>query len=218
MRSKIRNIGRGGKIVLTLVVAGMAFGIATGVQAAIPSANGEIYGCYAKPGTPSQGALRVVDQGNPCKPGENPLSWSQQGPQGIPGPQGPQGPTGPEGPKTVTERQGMVGSDGTIYYSSGYTVTHTPGSGVYVIDFPCGTFNYDLANFPVISITAFSASQQTWGTGQEVIWGCGAFEATIGTYGHGDHQFMFNVVQHNGPNVPGKAPVDPNAKTVINPS
>jgi hypothetical protein len=100
MRSKIRNIGRGGKIVLTLVVAGMAFGIATGVQAAIPSANGEIYGCYAKPGTPSQGALRVVDQGNPCKPGENPLLWSQTGPQGIPGPQGPQGPTGPEDPRT----------------------------------------------------------------------------------------------------------------------
>ena len=217
MRSKIKNIGRGGKIVLTLVVAGLAFGIATGVQAAIPSANGEIYGCYAKPGTPSQGALRVVDQGNPCKPGENPLMWSQTGPQGPQGPPGPQGPIGPTGPKTVTERQGMVGSDATIYYSDGFTVTHTAGSGVYVIDFPCGTFNYDLVNFPIIDITAFSASKQTWGIGQEVLWGCGAFEATIGTYGNGDHQFVFNVLQHNGPNVPGKAPSQ-NAKVVINPS
>ena len=217
MRSKIKNIGRGGKIVLTLVVAGLAFGIATGVQAAIPSANGEIYGCYAKPGTPSQGALRVVEQGNPCKPGENPLMWSQTGPQGQQGPPGPTGPQGPEGPKSITERQGIVLSNGTAWSSSGFTVTHTSGSGVYVLDFPCGTFNWDLDNFPVINITPFSAAQVTWGTGQEVLWGCGAFEATIGTYGAGDKQFMFDVVQHNGPNVPGKAPSQ-NAKVVINPS
>jgi hypothetical protein len=216
MRSKLHNLSRKGKVFAVLAVAVGAFGVATGVQAAIPSANGSISGCYAKSG-PTQGALRVVDQGNSCKPGEAPLTWSQTGPQGPTGPKGDPGPQGPEGPKSSTERQGMVTPNGSTPYSSGFTVTHTPGSGIYVIDFPCGTFNYDLDNFPIITMTTFSGLPWIWGIGQEVLWGCGAFEATVGTYGNGDHQFVFTVNQHNGPNVPGKAPAQ-NAKTVIDPS
>src|SRR5947209_11369411 len=103
---KIRKLSRGGKVVFALAVVASAFGVATAVQAAIPS-NGVIYGCYAKPGNPSQGALRVVDQGTQCKPGESPINWNQVGPTG------PAGPTGPEGPKTGTERQGAVAPDGS---------------------------------------------------------------------------------------------------------
>jgi hypothetical protein len=217
MRSKIKNIGRGGKIVLTLVVAGLAFGIATGVQAAIPSANGEIYGCYAKPGTPSQGALRVVEQGNPCKPGENPLMWSQTGPQGQ---QGPPGPTGPQALRDRSPSPSGRASCCPTARPGALRASRSPTRRARASTCStsrCGTFNWDLDNFPVINITPFSAAQVTWGTGQEVLWGCGAFEATIGTYGAGDKQFMFDVVQHNGPNVPGKAPSQ-NAKVVINPS
>jgi hypothetical protein len=209
VRSKFQTIGRGGRVVLALVVAAAAFGLVSAVQAAIPSANGSISGCYARSG-PTQGALRVVDEGNPCKPGESPLTWSQTGPTG------PKGDPGPQGPVSSIERQGAIAPDGTKIYSSGFTVTHTPGSGVYVIDFPCGTFNYDLDNFPIITMTTFSGLPWIWGIGQEVLWGCGAFEATVGTYNNGDHQFVFHVLQHVGPNVPGKAPSQ-NAKTVINP-
>jgi hypothetical protein len=216
MRSKIQSIGRGGRIVLALAVAAVAFGLVSAVQAAIPSANGEIYGCYARSG-PTQGDLRVVDQGNPCKPGENPLMWSQTGPIGPKGDPGPTGPKGDPGPVSSIERQGAIAPDGSKIYSSGFTVTHTPGSGVYVIDFPCGTFNYDLDNFPIITMTTFSGLPWIWGIGQEVLWGCGAFEATVGTYNNGDHQFVFHVLQHVGPNVPGKAPSQ-NAKTVLDPA
>ena len=112
MRSKLHSLSTKSKILVTLAVAVGAFGVATGVQAAIPSANGQISGCYAKSG-PSQGALRVVDQGNPCKPGEAPLTWSQTGPQGPTGPKGDPGPQGPEGPKSSTERQGIVTPNGS---------------------------------------------------------------------------------------------------------
>lgn len=217
MRSRLNNIGRTGRIVLAVGVAGLAFGLASAVQAAIPSANGTIYGCYAKAGNPNQGALRVVDQGNPCKPGEAPLTWNQTGQQGPTGPKGDPGPQGPEGPVSSIERQGIIAPDGSLIYSSGFTVTHTPGSGVYVIDFPCGTFKWDLDNFPIITMTTFSGLPWIWGIGQEVLWGCGAFEATVGTYNNGDHQFVFHVLQHVGPNVPGKAPAQ-NAKAVLNPA
>jgi hypothetical protein len=135
MRSKIQNIGRSGKIVLALAVSVGAFGIASAVQAAIPSANGTIAGCYAKSG-PTQGALRVVDQGNPCKPGESPLTWSQTGPQG---------PAGP-GVKTVA---GFV--DGNVQrYGHGFTVTKI-GTGHYRLDFP----NSEFTDFPAVAISAW---------------------------------------------------------------
>ncbi len=68
--------------------------------------------------------LRVVEQGNPCKPGEKPLTWSQTGPQGIQGPAGP-------GVRTVA---GFV--DGQVNpYGKGFTVTKL-GTGHYRLDFP----------------------------------------------------------------------------------
>jgi hypothetical protein len=66
-----------------IAILGVGVAVATG---AIPSGNGQIYGCYTKLG----GALRVIDveKGQTCKPSEEPISWSQQGPQGEPGPPG----------------------------------------------------------------------------------------------------------------------------------
>jgi len=139
MRKRLHTIGRGSKIVLALTVAAAAFGVASAVQAAIPSANGTIFGCYEKAGNPNQGALRVVDQGNPCKPGEVPLTWSQSGPTG------PAGPAGP-GVKTVA---GFV--DGNVNpYGKGFTVTKL-GTGHYRLDFP----NSEFTDFPAVAISAW---------------------------------------------------------------
>ena len=138
MHSKLHTIGRGSKVVVALTVVAAAFGVASAVQAAIPSANGSISGCYAKSG-PTQGDLRVVDQGNPCKPGEAPLTWSQTGPMG------PVGPAGP-GIKTVA---GFV--DGNVQpYGKGFTVTKL-GTGHYRLDFP----NSEFTDFPAVAISAW---------------------------------------------------------------
>ena len=78
---------------MALAVGGALFGIASAVQASIPSPNGVIQGCYGKPGTPQKGQLRVRDasQGEQCRFYENTLDWNQIGPTGVTGPTGPTG-------------------------------------------------------------------------------------------------------------------------------
>jgi hypothetical protein len=80
-------------VALVIVGALVAGGIA---YATIPDGGGVIHGCYLK----GLGTLRVIDtdKAQSCSKLENPLNWSQTGPQG---PQGPQGPTGPAGPSDV---------------------------------------------------------------------------------------------------------------------
>src|SRR5215472_6000097 len=97
MRTRIHNLSKAARIVLALGVAGLAFGIATAVQAAIPD-NGVIHGCYGKPGTPYKGDLRVRDSGEQCRFYENQLDWNASGVTGATGATGPAGPTGPKGP------------------------------------------------------------------------------------------------------------------------
>ena len=81
---------------LTLMVAGALGALAIGsvAFAAIPGSGGVIDGCYDK----QSGKLRVTDtqtnKPKACGSDETPLSWNQQGPQGLPGPVGPQGPAG----------------------------------------------------------------------------------------------------------------------------
>jgi hypothetical protein len=93
------------------VVAGAAFGIATAVYADIPD-NGTIYGCYAKAGSPSQGDLRVVEQGSPCKPTENQISWA------------------------------AGSNVGNVYYGSGGNINSNGGSGVTIasVTVPAGSY------------------------------------------------------------------------------
>jgi hypothetical protein len=107
-------------VVLALSAAGAAFGVVSAVQAAIPSANGVIHGCYQfSPAGTSKGTLRVVDaaRGETCRFDERPLSWNQTGPAGPTGPQGATGTTGPTG---------AAGLAGPTSLLTGYTifVTH----------------------------------------------------------------------------------------------
>jgi hypothetical protein len=99
--NSLRRLNAGTRVLIALAVAGAAFGIATAVQAAIPSSNGVIHGCYqfSAPNT-SRGVLRVInaENGEPCRFNEHPLNWNQSGPTGPTGPTGPRGPTGPTGP------------------------------------------------------------------------------------------------------------------------
>lgn len=99
--NRLRGMSRGGRVLLSIAVAGAAFGVATAVQAAIPSANGVIHGCYqfASPST-SKGVLRVInaENGEQCRFNEKAISWNQKGPTGPAGPTGPTGPAGPTGP------------------------------------------------------------------------------------------------------------------------
>jgi hypothetical protein len=89
-----KKLGIGGRVLVSLVVAGSVFGIASAVQADIPD-SGVIHGCYGKPGTPQKGQLRVrdADQGEQCRFYENQLDWNQIGPTGVTGPTGPTGPS-----------------------------------------------------------------------------------------------------------------------------
>src|SRR5207249_8744959 len=112
------------KLLILLIVGGAAFGIASVVQASIPSSNGLIHGCYQfSPADTNRGRLRVIDAdlGQQCRFYEHPLNWSQAGvtgptgatgPRGPSGPQGPTGPTGPTGPKGATGDTGAAGPTG----------------------------------------------------------------------------------------------------------
>jgi len=62
--SRIKSLGRGGRVLLAVAVAGGAFGIATVVQAAIPDTNGVVHGCYVPYGTGNTTLmtyLRLID-------------------------------------------------------------------------------------------------------------------------------------------------------------
>jgi hypothetical protein len=65
-----------------------------------------------------KGSIRIVQDPSECRPGEEPLSWNQQGLQGEPGPQGepglagPVGPSGPAGPRGPVGPRGAQGPEG----------------------------------------------------------------------------------------------------------
>ena len=128
---RLRGLSRGGRLLLALAVGGALFGIATVVQAAIPSSDGVIHGCYAKPGTPQKGELRVInaEQGESCRFYENPLNWNQIGPTGV---TGPTGPTGAAGPSFIAS--GFVSPAGVLQAGTAIgpipTITH-PAPGQY---------------------------------------------------------------------------------------
>jgi Collagen triple helix repeat (20 copies) len=102
------------RLLVLVAVGGAAFAIASVVQASIPSSDGVIHGCYAKPGTPQKGILRVInaDQGEGCRYYENPLDWNIRGATGAAGPTGTTGPTGPTGPRGPTGPTGATGPAG----------------------------------------------------------------------------------------------------------
>lgn len=60
---------------------------------------------------PRQGRLRIVGADATCRPGEEPLDWNIEGPQGLQGPAGPPGAEGPAGPPGVP---GPAGGSGLV--------------------------------------------------------------------------------------------------------
>ena len=75
-------------------VAAVAAGIARSTTAEpIPDANGVIHACYKRP----IGEVKIVYSAANCGPGQEPIQWSQSGPQGAKGDPGPEGPHGPPG-------------------------------------------------------------------------------------------------------------------------
>jgi hypothetical protein len=121
----MKKMSFGGRVLVALVVAGSAFGVAAAVQAAIPSSDGVIHGCYGKTSTPQRGELRVInaENGEQCRYYENPLNWNQIGPTGVTGPTGPTGPS-------------------DTYFGSGGNVASNDGGGVTVasVAVPAGTY------------------------------------------------------------------------------
>ena len=68
------------------------------------------YGCMTSKG----GTLYNVNTNGTvsCKSGDTPVSWNQEGPQGLQGPAGPQGEQGAQGPAGPQGEQGIAGPDG----------------------------------------------------------------------------------------------------------
>jgi hypothetical protein len=111
------GLGRSGRILVAVAVAGAAFGVATAVRADIPD-SGVIHACYQT----ESGALRVIDssRGQTCHSGpvrELPLDWSQAGPNGR-GPTGPTGPAGVSGLERVFGNAATISTGGNVFASS----------------------------------------------------------------------------------------------------
>jgi hypothetical protein len=142
-----------------------------------------------------------------CAAWEAPLNWNAKG---VTGATGPTGPTGATGGINAIERQGYVATDGSLIDSNGFTVTHTAGSGNYAINWPAGTWAFDLTNFPAIT-----AIPQPGGTPiqlvADILHPDGSASWTLNT-GAGEESFSFMILQHVGAQNPGTAP--PNAKPI----
>ena len=81
-----------------------------------------------------------------------------QGPQGVQGPTGATGatgaagPAGPAGDGTNRVYGGSVNPNGTPQVT-GFSVTHAPGSGLYRLNFPAGSFTGHTGKFLLASVT-----------------------------------------------------------------
>jgi hypothetical protein len=142
------GFGRGRRILVGLVAAGAAFGIASAVRADIPD-GGVIHACYQQHG----GALRVIDTslGQTCHSGpvhELPLDWNQSGASGGRGPTGPTGPAGVSGVQRVFGNVATISTGGTVSATSVATCpsgTRVVGGG-YGASFLDSRAVYDVVN------------------------------------------------------------------------
>jgi hypothetical protein len=124
-------------VALALAIPLLGLGAAA-AYAMIPSANGEIRGCFDH----SNGNLRIVDENDVCHRGETLLVWNQAGvpgPAGAPGAAGLNGapgvpgPSGPPGPAGAAPLFGFVNADGTLdpALNGGIVAAVHPTPGVY---------------------------------------------------------------------------------------
>lgn len=115
MRSLVSGIRLRRLAGLTLMLFGLAAGIAYAVGSVAASSTQVIHACQFK----SLGTIRIVNDPSKCNlKAELPLSWNVVGPagpkgaNGAPGPPGPKGDTGPAGPKGETGPAGPKGDTG----------------------------------------------------------------------------------------------------------
>ena len=156
------------------------FGVASVVQASIPSANGVIHGCYQfSPPTTGKGVLRVIDAdvGEQCRFYEHPLDWNIRGVTGATGATGSTGPTGPTGPRGLpgpTGPSGATGPTGAVGQpgvSTNPSVWETRTPSVAVADYPqhtlAGSLTLPVGNWV---ITATGVGRNPGGSPVDVAW------------------------------------------------
>jgi hypothetical protein len=143
--------------------APFAFGISVGalllavlfiVTRASAGDGAVIYGCAQK----NNGNLRVVAEGENCRPSEHPISWNQEGPQGPPGQNGADGQNGQDGADGqdgVDGQNGADGQDGQDGADGVFTGTFTSPNGQFslivtdagiVLSGPSGSLTLDAAS------------------------------------------------------------------------
>jgi hypothetical protein len=93
-----------------LILGGLCVVVAAvgSVGWAMTSANDKLVACAKKSG----GALRLVTAAKDCRKTERAVTWSQQGPRGLPGPRGVAGENGLDGEDGIDGEDGFDGDDG----------------------------------------------------------------------------------------------------------
>jgi hypothetical protein len=161
---------------LTIILATLLVLTGSAVAfAAIPSADGTIYGCRES----RTGAVIVIDKeaGKTCPSGWVALSWNQKGqpgPIGPPGPAGTMGPQGPAGPVQTLETFYAAGpsssTSSTVNCPAGYQVT---GGGYRVLK---------TAQSVVLPVTEDITSRPIGGTDTPTGWEVAASTTGAATY------------------------------------
>ena len=110
----LKKLGLGGRVLVALVVAGAAFGLATAVYADIPDGQ-TVFACYGKPGTPQKGQLRVrdADTGEQCRFYENNVALSAAFAEGF----------------------------GDVYQGDGEVTNISAGTTIASVDVPAGSYH-----------------------------------------------------------------------------
>jgi hypothetical protein len=154
---------RGPRLVVALVVFGVALGVGGIAYATIPSSSGVYTACVWK----GLGTIRLIDPSlsrsnleSHCTSFEQQVTWNQTGPpgqQGAPGATGPAGPQGPTGQAGATGQQGATGATGasgpTGPTGAGFDFTTASGqnsitisnAGTYFVNAEVGVQSGDVA-------------------------------------------------------------------------
>lgn len=144
-------------LVLGLFSLGLGFGLATSISGVMASHQGDakVHACVNS----HTRVMRHVNNPAQCASHELRVEWNaagQQGEKGDPGDPGPTGPAGPPGENAAKTVAGVVNTNGTVQFGSGFT-SSSPSSGTYEIVFPTGTF----ATIPIPVIMPTSGATVT---------------------------------------------------------
>ena|SRR5262245_38057749 len=119
-------------------IRSLVWGCVAGISAVcvIPaSASAQVIRACANPA----GQLRVIGADDDCRKNETLVTWNTVGQQGPPG-------------VSKLVYSGSVNPNGTPQ-ETGFTVTHTAGTGLYQLNFPAGAFSGSTGNFIIATVT-----------------------------------------------------------------